>query len=74
MAVPLTNDGASFLGQAIGVGSIGLFVILTSLVVWVVLRVTVGLRPTLEDEIAGLDKSEIGLEAYPEFGTGSQRI
>ncbi len=74
MAVPLTNDGATFLGQAIGVGSIGLFVILTSLVVWTVLKVTVGLRPSLEDEIAGLDKSEIGLEAYPEFGTGSQRI
>ena len=74
MAVPLTNDGATFLGQAVGVGSIGLFVILASLVVWTVLKVTVGLRPTLEDEIAGLDKSEIGLEAYPEFGTGSQRI
>lgn len=74
MAVPLTNDGATFLGQAIGVVAIGLFVILASLVVWTILKVTVGLRPTLEDEIAGLDKSEIGLEAYPEFGIGSQRI
>jgi len=32
-----------------------------------------GLRPSEEAEMAGLDKSEIGLEAYPEFGTGSQR-
>ncbi|MCH9765827.1 MAG: ammonium transporter [Alphaproteobacteria bacterium] len=74
MAVPLTNSSASFLGQAIGVTAIGLFVVLTSLVVWAILKATVGLRPSLEDEIAGLDKAEIGLEAYPEFGVGSQRI
>lgn len=74
MAVPLTNGDATFLAQAIGVVSIGLFVIVASLVVWTILRLTIGLRPSLEDEISGLDKAEIGLEAYPEFGTGSQRI
>lgn len=74
MAVPLTNDGATFLAQAIGVGAIGAFVVLASLVVWTILKVVVGLRPSLEDEIAGLDRAEIGLEAYPEFGVGSQRI
>jgi len=74
MAVPITNDGASFVAQAIGVGAIGAFVIVTSAVVWLLLKFTVGLRPSEEAEYAGLDTSELGLEAYPEFGTGSQRM
>jgi Amt family ammonium transporter len=41
---------------------------------WLLLAATIGLRPTQEQEFEGLDKAEIGLEAYPEFGTGSQRI
>ena len=74
MAVPLTNSDASFLAQAIGVGAIGGFVIVSSLIVWGILAATIGLRPTPEEEAAGLDQSEIGLEAYPEFGQGSQRV
>ncbi|MFV0367921.1 MAG: ammonium transporter, partial [Hyphomicrobiaceae bacterium] len=74
MIVPLTNSDANFMAQAIGVGSVAAFVIVASVIVWGILRVTVGLRPSLEDEIAGLDKAEIGLEAYPEFGSGSQRV
>ncbi len=74
MAVPITNTDASFLAQAIGVGAIGAFVIVFSAVVWGVLKLTIGLRPSLEDELGGLDKAEIGLEAYPEFGSGSQRV
>jgi Amt family ammonium transporter len=31
------------------------------------LKYTIGLRPSEEDEIAGLDVSEVGMEAYPEF-------
>jgi len=74
MAVPITNDGASFVAQAIGVGAIGAFVIVVSAVVWLILKFSVGLRPTEEAEYEGLDTSELGLEAYPEFGTGSQRM
>jgi Amt family ammonium transporter len=37
-----------------------------------VLKIVVGLRPTVEQEMAGLDQTEIGIEAYPEFGRGSQ--
>ncbi|MEE9590543.1 MAG: ammonium transporter [Hyphomicrobiaceae bacterium] len=74
LAVPLTNSDASFMAQGIGVGSIGLFVVATSLVTWTVLKYTMGLRPSEEQEAAGLDQAEIGLEAYPEFGSGSQRI
>jgi len=72
--VPWTNTGASFATQAIGIISIGVFVSVTSLVMWLLLAGTIGLRPSEEDEFQGLDKAEIGLEAYPEFGAGSQRI
>ena len=74
IAVPITNSGASFMAQLVGIVSIGAFVIVTSLVVWTLLKFTIGLRPTEEQEFEGLDKSEIGLEAYPEFGAGSQRL
>ncbi len=74
MAVPITNDGASFLAQLVGVVSVAAFVSLASLIVWFILKMTIGLRPTEEEEFEGLDKAEVGLEAYPEFGTGSQRL
>ena len=74
LAVPLTNPSAGFLAQLIGIGSVALFVSISSLFIWAILKFTIGLRPTLEEETEGLDKAEIGLEAYPEFGSGSQRI
>ena len=74
MAVPLTNSGSTFLAQAIGVGAVAGFVIVVSSVVWLFLKFTIGVRPTLEDEAMGLDKAEVGLEAYPEFGSGSQKF
>lgn len=67
MAVPLTNTDASFTTQAIGVGLIGAMVFSVSLVLWLILKFTVGIRCTPEQELKGLDISEIGLEAYPEF-------
>lgn len=72
MAVPLTNTGTSFGVQFIGVAAIGVFVFLASTVVWLVIAAVLGLRPTAEEETAGLDQAEIGIEAYPEFGRGSQ--
>lgn len=74
MAVPITNDGASFGTQLIGVGAIGAFVIVTSTIVWFVLKLTIGIRADEEAEEAGLDKVELGLEAYPEFGRGAHSI
>lgn len=67
MAVPLTNADTSFAVQATGVISIGLFVALTSLILWLALRVTIGIRASEEEEMMGMDKAEIGVEAYPEF-------
>ena len=46
----------------------------TSAIVWLVLKTVMGLRPSEEDEVMGLDRAECGLEAYPEFGRGSQTI
>ena len=53
--------------QLYGVVAIGFFVSVVSAVVWLVLKATVGLRPSDEEEMIGLDVSELGMEAYPEF-------
>ena len=74
LAVPLTNDGATFMNQIIGIASVGAFVFGLSLVAWLILKFTIGIRVSEEDEMAGLDQSELGLEAYPEFGRGSQTV
>ena len=67
LAVPLTNSDASFGTQFYGVVVIGLFVIITSLVAWLALKLITGVRVSEEAEYAGLDASEMGMEAYPEF-------
>jgi len=64
----------SIVTQAIGIVAIGAFVVVVSSVVWLVLKYTVGIRADEEDEVMGLDRAECGMEAYPEFGTGSQRL
>jgi ammonium transporter, Amt family len=66
--------GAGALGvQIIGILAIAVFVIISSSIVWLVLKYTIGIRVSEEDEDIGLDMVELGLEAYPEFGRGSQR-
>jgi len=74
MAVPFTNDDASFMTQFIGVVAIGAFVLVASAIAWLVVKFTVGLRVSEEEEHAGCDTSELGMEAYPEFGRGSQAL
>jgi len=66
--------GGSIVTQAIGIVAIGAFVSVVSAAVWFILKATVGIRVSEEDESLGLDKAECGMEAYPEFGTGSQTI
>lgn len=53
--------------QILGIAAIGIFVFVTSLVVWFILHATVGIRVGEEEEINGLDVAELGMEAYPEF-------
>ncbi|MBT3277274.1 ammonium transporter [Candidatus Thioglobus sp.] len=67
LAVPLTNSGVSFSGQLAGAGTIFVWVFGTSLVLWLVLKAIMGVRISEEEEYAGSDISECGLEAYPEF-------
>ena len=68
LVVPVYTDGTSFVTQIIGFASIGAFVFIVSIVVFFLLRATTGLRVSEEAEVAGLDVSELGMEAYPEFG------
>jgi Amt family ammonium transporter len=59
--------------QIIGILAIGALVVVTSSIIWLALKYTMGIRASEEDEDMGLDSAELGLEAYPEFGRGSQR-
>jgi len=74
LAVPLTNGDASFVAQITGIIAVGIFVSAASAAVWLILKATMGLRVSEEEEMNGLDQVEIGIEAYPEFGRGSQII
>ena len=65
--MPLTNQDVSFTAQITGVVSIGIFVIILSSLVWLILKYTIGIRVSEEEEMDGLDKTELGMEAYPEF-------
>ncbi len=67
LAVPLTNSGVSFSGQLAGAGTIFVWVFGTSMVLWLVLKAIMGIRVTAEEEDEGVDITECGLEAYPEF-------
>jgi Amt family ammonium transporter len=67
LAVPFTNGEASFVTQLIGVASIGAFVVVATSVTWLALKYTIGIRCSEEEEYKGLDITEIGLEAYPDF-------
>jgi len=71
LAVPLTNDGASFVGQLVGAGTIFAWVFGTSFIVWLVIKAVMGVRVSEEEEYEGTDIGECGLEAYPEF-TGTR--
>jgi Amt family ammonium transporter len=67
MLVPLTNDGATFMGQIIGAATIFVWVFSVSFVVWFIIKTIMGMRVTDEEEDRGVDITECGMEAYPEF-------
>lgn len=71
LAVPLTNDGATFIGQLVGLLTIFVWVFGASFVVWMIIKIVVGIRVSEEEEYEGVDIGECGMEAYPEF-TGSR--
>ncbi|KLE32221.1 ammonium transporter [Aurantiacibacter gangjinensis] len=61
------DSGVTFLGQLVGVLLTMVWVCAASAVVWLALKYTIGVRPSEEIEIAGLDVHETGVEAYPDF-------
>ncbi len=64
----LYGGGFTLLGvQALGVLAVGVFVFAAAAGVWLLLKKTVGIRVTAEEELAGLDFSEHGNRAYPDF-------
>jgi len=67
LAVPLTNNDASFIGQIVGAATIFVWVFGASFITWLVLKKVMGIRVSEEEEAAGIDISECGMEAYPEF-------
>ena len=69
IAVVFTNPAATIGAQLYGILAVAFFVIITSSAVWLILKLIVGIRVDEEAEIMGLDRSELGMEAYPEFKT-----
>ncbi len=72
LAVCLSNPDASLSAQLLGIGVIFAWVFGASLIVWGVLKAVVGIRVSEEDEYEGVDISECGMEAYPEFVTSTK--
>ncbi|GHF08615.1 ammonium transporter [Aliiroseovarius zhejiangensis] len=68
--VAWTNTDASFGTQIMGFGAIGIFVFVVSYIFFGVIKATMGLRVSEEEEVNGLDMAELGMEAYPEFTNG----
>lgn len=73
LLVPITNGDSSFSGQLIGAATIFVWVFLASLLVWGILKVTMGIRVSEEEEYAGVDLTECGVEAYPEFVSSGKK-
>jgi Amt family ammonium transporter len=67
LVVPWSNPDTSIVTQFIGVISIGIFVSAISAIVWFVMKSTIGIRVSEEAELNGVDKAELGMDAYPDF-------
>ncbi|MEM6306866.1 MAG: ammonium transporter, partial [Pseudomonadota bacterium] len=70
LAVVLTNDGTSIVTQIVGIIAYGVFTFVIAGVVWFVLKATMGIRVSEEAEVQGLDTTELGMDAYPDFSKG----
>ena len=67
LAVPLSNAGASLGAQLYGAATIFAWTFIMALIFWGLLKVVIGIRVSDEAEEIGVDVSECGMEAYPEF-------
>lgn len=69
MVVPFSNIDASFGTQLFGTVVIFAWVFIASLVVWGIIKATMGIRVTEEEELDGMDIHDCGVVAYPEFSS-----
>jgi len=67
LAVVITNTEASIGAQITGIVVVGLFTFIVSFIGWTILNLVMGIRVSEEQEMAGLDNSELGMDSYPEF-------
>ena len=67
LAVCISNPDATIGAQLLGIVVIFVWTFVASLVVWFLLKATLGIRVSEEEEYDGVDLSECGMEAYPEF-------
>ncbi len=67
LAVCLTNEDAKIGAQLLGIVVIFAWVAITSGIVWFIIKATLGIRVSEEEESEGVDIGECGLEAYPDF-------
>ena len=67
LAVCLSNSDASLGSQILGIVMIFAWVFIASLIVWSILKATIGIRVSEDEELMGMDAKETGLQAYPEF-------
>jgi len=67
LVVPMSNDGVTIGAQLYGAAVIFGFVFAASWIVWSIIKVTMGIRVSAEEEETGMDLHDCGVEAYPEF-------
>ena len=67
LAACLTDPEATLGAQVIGIVAIFAWTFITSLIVWYVLKMAMGIRISEDEEYTGADLAETGIEAYPEF-------
>ena len=67
LAVVITNSDATIGAQITGIVVVGLFTFIVSFIGWTILNLVMGIRVSEEDEMVGLDNSELGMDSYPEF-------
>ena len=67
IAVILSNPDASLGAQLYGLVAIFLWTFIVAMIFWFIIKLVIGIRVSEEDELEGVDISECGMEAYPEF-------
>jgi Amt family ammonium transporter len=72
LAVAFFSDAAPFGIQLVGTLSVGVFAFVFSFIVFGIIKAVMGVRVSAEEETEGLDISEHGQDAYPDFANGSR--